>query len=54
MQSFVLGGYLLQTKERMLLNTSKKDICNVRGEMVETSYVPYLEGPAQIWEDKDT
>ena len=34
MQRFVLGGYLLQTKERMSLNTSKKDICNVKGEMV--------------------
>ena len=33
---FVLGGYLLQTtKERMLLNTSKKDICHVKGEMVK-------------------
>ena len=30
------GGYLLQTKERMLLNTSKKDIWNVKGEMVQT------------------
>ena len=35
MQRFVLGGYLLQTKERMSLNTSKTDICNVKGEMVE-------------------
>ena len=35
MHRFVLGGYLLQTtKERMLLNTSKKDICNVKGEVV--------------------
>ena len=49
MPRFVLGGYLLQTKERMSLNTSKKDICNVKGEMVETGYVPYLEGLAQIW-----
>ena len=48
MHRFVLGGYLLQTKERMSLNTSQKDICNVKGEMVETSYVPYLEGLAQI------
>ena len=48
MQRFVLGGYLLQTKERMLLNTSKKDICNVKGEMVGTSYAPYLEDLAQI------
>ena len=49
MHSFVLGGYLLQTtKERMSLNTSKKDICNVKGEMVETGYAPYLEGLAQI------
>ena len=36
MQRFVLGGYLLQTKGRVLLNTSKEDICNVKGEMVET------------------
>ena len=35
MHRFVLGGYLLQTtKERMLLNTSKKDMCNVKGEVV--------------------
>ena len=46
MQRFVLGGYLLQTKERVLLNTSKEDICNVKGEMV--GYAPYLEGLAQI------
>ena len=32
---FVLGGYLLQTKEKMSLNTSKEDICNVKGEMVK-------------------
>ena len=30
MQRFVLGGYLLQTKERVSLNTSKEDICNVK------------------------
>ena len=48
MQRFVLGGYLLQTKERMSLTTSKKDICNVKEEMVETGYVPCLEGLAQI------
>ena len=48
MQRFVLGVYLLQTKERMSLNTSKKDICNVKREMVKTRYVPYLEGLAQI------
>ena len=48
MHRFVLGGYLLQTtKERMSLNTSKKDICNVKGEMVQTSYAPFLEGLAQ-------
>ena len=42
MQRFVLGGYLLQTKERMSLNTSKKDICNVKGKMVKTRlcYIP--------------
>ena len=43
-----MGGYLLRTKERMLLNTSKEDICNVKGEVVETSSAPYLEGLAQI------
>ena len=48
MQRFVLGGYLLQTKERVSLNTSKEDICNVKGEVVETSSAPYLEGLAQI------
>ena len=32
---FVLGGYFLLTKERMSLNTSKEDICNVKGEMVQ-------------------
>ena len=32
---FVLGGYLLLTTERMSLNTSKEDICNIKGEMVE-------------------
>ena len=48
MHTFVLGGYLLQiTKERMSLNISKKDICNVKGEMVETSYAPYFGGLAQ-------
>ena len=36
MQRFVLGGYLLQTQERVWLNTSKEDICNVKGEVVET------------------
>ena len=35
MQRFVLGGYLLKTKERVLLNTSKEDICDVKGEVVE-------------------
>ena len=45
---FVLGGYLLQTKERVSLNISKEDICNVRGEVVETGYAPYLGGLAQI------
>ena len=34
MHRFVSGGYLLQTKERLLLNTSK-DICNVKGEVVK-------------------
>ena len=48
MHRFVSGGHLLQTKQRMLLNTSKKDICNVKGEMVKTGYAPYLEGLAQI------
>ena len=37
MHRFTLGGYLLQkTKERMLLNTSKKRIfANVKGKVVE-------------------
>ena len=37
MHRFDLGGLLLQTtKERMSLNTSKKeDICNVKGEVVQ-------------------
>ena len=48
MPRFVLGDYLLQTKERMSLNTSKEDICNVKGEMVKNSYAPVLEGLAQI------
>ena len=49
MHRFVLGGYLLQTtKERLSLNTLKKDICSVKGEVVETGYAPYLGGLAQI------
>ena len=48
MHRFVLGGYLLQTKERVSLNTSKKDICNVKGEMVKRGLCSYLEGLAQI------
>ena len=49
MPRVVLGSYLLQTtKERTSLNTSKKDICNVKGEMVQTGSAPYLEGVAQI------
>ena len=48
MQRFVLGGCLLQTKERVSLNTSKEDICNVKGEVVETGNDPYLEGLPQI------
>ena len=48
MHRFVLGGYLLQTtKEKMSVNTSKKDICNVKGEVVETGYAPYLGGLAR-------
>ena len=41
---FVLGGYLLQkTKERMLLNTSKKkDICKRKGKSGRNGYTPYL------------
>ena len=35
MHRFVFCGYLLQTKERVWLNTSKEDICNVKGEMVK-------------------
>ena len=29
----------MQTQERVLLNTSKENICNVKGEVVETGYV---------------
>ena len=40
---FVLGGYLLQTtKERTLINTSKKDICKCKGKSGRTSYTPVL------------
>ena len=35
MQRFVLSGYLLQTKERVSLNTSKEDICKVKGQVVQ-------------------
>ena len=49
MHRLVLCGYLLQTtKERVSLNTSKKDICNRKGEVVETGYAPHLGGLAQI------
>ena len=34
----------MQTKERMLLNTSKKDICNVKGEMVERKRLCFIPG----------
>ena len=45
---FTLGGYLLQkTKERMLTNTSKKDICKCKGKSGQTHYSPYLCGLAQ-------
>ena len=40
MQRFVLGGFLLQTKGRVSLNTSKEDICNVKEEMVKTAISP--------------
>ena len=48
MHRFVLDGYLLQTtKDRMSLNTSKKDICNVKGEMVKTGlcFIPGRSSP---------
>ena len=48
MPRFVLGDYLLQTKERVSLNTSKENICNVKGVVVKIGYAPYLEGLAQI------
>ena len=32
-----LGWLSLQTQERVLLNTSKEDICNVKGEVVQTA-----------------
>ena len=35
MQRFVLGDYLLQTQERVSLNTSKEDTCNVKGEVAK-------------------
>ena len=31
------GWLSLQTKERVSLNTSKEDICNVKGEVVQTA-----------------
>ena len=44
MHRFVLDGYLLQTtKERMSINTSKKDICNVKEEMVE-NWLCFISG----------
>ena len=45
MQRFVLGGYLLQTKERVSLNTSKEDICNVKGEVVQLGSIPGRSSP---------
>ena len=42
------GWLFLQTKERVSLNTSKEDICNVKAEVAKTGYAPYLEGLAQI------
>ena len=49
MHRFVLGGYLLQTtKERILLNMLKKDICKCKGKCGRTGYTPYLGGLAQI------
>ena len=49
MHRFVLGGFLLQTtKERMLLNTSKKDICKCKRKSGQTGYTPYLGGFTQI------
>ena len=38
----------LQTQERKSLNTSKGDICNVKGEMVEKSLSYTWGGLAQI------
>ena len=38
----------MQTKERVSLNTSKENICNVKGVVVKIGYAPYLEGLAQI------
>ena len=49
------GWLSLQTQERVLLNTSKEDICNVKGGYLQckgrngpNGFVPYLEGLAQI------
>ena len=38
---YIKGGYLQ-------CSSSKEDICNVKGDVVETGYAPYLEGLAQI------
>ena len=35
MHWFTVGGYLLQTKDRMLLITSKRRMLQIKGEMVE-------------------
>ena len=37
----------MQTQDRVSLNTSKEDISNVKGDVVQTA-VLYLEGLAQI------
>ena len=44
MQRFVLGGYLWQTKERVSLNASKEDICNVKEEMVKMKWLGPIPG----------
>ena len=46
MQRFVLGGYLFQTKEKVSRNTSKEDICNVKGKVVrQLGSVPGRSSP---------
>ena len=49
-----LGWLSLQTQERKSLNTSKEDICNVKGEMVQTAMSHTWKVQPRFQEDKDT